>query len=367
MSARADLLPFASILMRYHRDAEYLFQDFSRLLQILFQMAPSLALALREISVKLANHPIHAILGLLFAVGTFVLPGAPFAEAASSSQVLSISPLQPSNLGSPTGQPERSPRRRSYGPMDVPAMPQDPRDAALPAREPLLREGRVPYSFYFSRIAYSGVPKFGYASWTVDFPKADRQLMLGVRRLIETLDLYPFENALLLDSEELRDFPFLYAVEVGHMVLSAEEKNGLRDYLLTGGFLMVDDFWGDKEWAEFEREISEVLPGYQVEKLPMDHAIFHTFYDIERVVQVPNLRLARNVRLGLSKQTWEFEGFVAEVHGIFDEHRRLMVAINWNGDLGDAWEWAESSEYPLEFSRYAYEIAVNTIVYAMTH
>lgn len=246
-------------------------------------------------------------------------------------------------------------------------MPQDPDDAPLARREPLLRDGNVPYDFYFSRIAYSGTALWGYASWSVDFPKADRQFLLGVRRLIETLDLYPFENAMLLDSEKLRDFPFLYAVEVGHMLLTPSERDGLRNYLLSGGFLMVDDFWGSLEWAHFVRQMSEVLPGFTIEPVPMDHPLFHTFYDINRVVQVPNLGLARDFRRGISTKTWEQDGYTAEVLGIFDENRRLMVAINWNCDLGDAWEWAESFEYPLEFSTYAYQIGVNTIVYAMTH
>ncbi len=246
-------------------------------------------------------------------------------------------------------------------------MPQDPGDAPLAGREPLVKESGAAYNFYFARAAYSGTSLWGYASWSVDFPKADRQFLLGVRRLVETLDLYPFENAMLLDSERLREFPFLYAVEVGHMVLSPAEREGLRNYLLSGGFLMVDDFWGSEQWRQFELQMKQVLPGYAIEPLPLDHPLFHTFYEIPRVIQVPNLALARDFREGRSTQTWEEDGYVAEVLGIFDQNRRLMVAINWNCDLGDAWEWAESYEYPLEFSTYAYQIGVNTIVYAMTH
>lgn len=283
-------------------------------------------------------------------------------------------PTQPNESGSvavPLQPPSRPAPRHAwsqrYGPLELPQMPQDPNDAPLMAREPVVKSGDVPYSFYFSRIAYSGTSLWGYASWSVDFPKADRQFLLGVERLVETLDLYPFENAVLLDSEALRDFPFLYAVEVGHMQLSEAEQEGLRNYLLSGGFLMVDDFWGTDEWEHFEWQMSQVLPGYAIETLPMDHPIFHTFYDIPRVRQVPNLGLARQVAAGISDVTWEKDGYEAEVLGIFDENRRLMVAVNWNCDLGDAWEWAESSEYPLDLSTYAYQIGVNTIVYALTH
>ena len=146
------------------------------------------------------------------------------------------------------------------------------------------------------------------------------------------------------------------------MYMTEAEVKGLRDYLLAGGFLMIDDFWGSWEWANFETEIRRVLPEYQIVEVPLDHPIFNTVYNIKEIVQVPNIGNAQPGR-----RTWEQDGVVPHVRGIFDEDGRLMVIINWNTDIGDAWEWAESPYYPLRYSTYAIEITVNIIVYAMSH
>ena len=132
--------------------------------------------------------------------------------------------------------------------------------------------------------------------------------------------------------------------------------------MLAGGFLVIDDFWGSWEWQNFESEILRVLPGHAIEERDVDHPLFSSFYDIDEIRQVPGF--GRGTRGG---PTWERDGRVPHVRGIFDEHRRLMVVINFNTDLGDAWEWAENPYYPLMYSTYAYEMGVNMIVYAMSH
>jgi hypothetical protein len=146
------------------------------------------------------------------------------------------------------------------------------------------------------------------------------------------------------------------------MNLTIEEIHGLRDYLNAGGFLIVDDFWGSYEWAQFEYNISQVLPGRPIVDLPLDHPLFSAYYDIDEIKQVP--ARGRGIR---GRPTWEADGITPYVRGIFDDDGRLMVVINWNTDLGDAWEWAEDPMYPLEYSTYAYEMGANMIVYAMSH
>ena len=145
------------------------------------------------------------------------------------------------------------------------------------------------------------------------------------------------------------------------MYMTEPEVNGLRDYLLAGGFLMIDDFWGSAEWANFEAEIKRALPEYPIIEIPLDHPLFRTFYVIDEILQVPNIGRAQG------GPTWQRDGITPRVRGIFDEQGRLMVMINWNTDIGDAWEWAESPYYPLRYSTYAIEITVNAIVYAMSH
>jgi len=219
------------------------------------------------------------------------------------------------------------------------------------------------HSFYFTRAVYSGWGGgFGWGSWAVDYPTADRWIVSVLRRLTG-VDAFPLENPVRLDDPELRRFPFLYALEVGRMSLRDEEVQGLRNYLLAGGFLVIDDFWGASEWYNFEREMRRVLPEYEIVEIPLDHPIFSTFYQIEKIIQVPNV--GQGIRGGPTHENGE-SGRVPHVRGIFDDDGRLMVIINWNTDLGDAWEWAEDPAYPLQYSTYAYQMAANFIVYAMT-
>ena len=222
----------------------------------------------------------------------------------------------------------------------------------------------VPREFYFSRVAYNGYG--GYFrrgnSWATDYPRADQIFLSFIDRLLPNLDAYEREFVVPLDDPDVRRYPFLYALEVGGMSLCAEEVEGLRNYLLAGGFLVIDDFWDVRAWANFEYEIQQVLPGCEIVDLTLDHPIFTTFYEIDEILQVPNV--GNGTRGG---PTYERDGFVPMVKGIHDEKGRLMVIINWNTDLGDAWEWADNPYYPLKYSTYAYEMGVNFIVYAMSH
>lgn len=217
------------------------------------------------------------------------------------------------------------------------------------------------HSFYFTRGAYSsGGWGRGRSSWATDFPKADRQFLVVLRRLI-AIDAWPCENAVALDDPALRKFPFLYMLEVGRMNLSPSEVEGLRGYIDAGGFVMIDDFWGSRQWANFEYEMRRVLPEYPIVELPLDHEVFHMVYNIHDVLQVPSIGNARAGRY------WEQDGTVPFARGIFNEDGRLIVGIMWNSDLGDAWEWAEQPDYPVDRSTFAFQMGVNFIAYAMSH
>ena len=220
------------------------------------------------------------------------------------------------------------------------------------------------HEFYFTRAAYSSYGRGGFGgrgrSWAIDYPKADIQFLTVLKRLTN-LDAYDDENAVLLTDPRIRNFPFLYALEVGYMSMSQPEVEGLRDYLLAGGFLVIDDFWGSQEWAQFEFQMKLVFPERPIIDLELDHAVFNTFYEIDEILQVPAYRRY------YGGQTWERDGYVPFVKGIEDDEGRLMVIINWNTDLGDAWEWAEQPDYPVPYSTFAFQMGVNMIVYAMTH
>ena len=217
------------------------------------------------------------------------------------------------------------------------------------------------YPFYWTRAIYSGYGRRGWGggrSWSVDFPKGDRQFLIVLKRLVR-LNAYDWENAVRLDDPNLRKFPVLYAVEVGGMDLTDPEVEGLRGYLDAGGFLIVDDFWGPREWAAFEWNMRRVYPERQIVDVGLDHPIYSAYYDIEEVLQVP--------AIGNTYSPAECWGCYPQVKGMYDDKGRLSVIINFNTDLGDAWEWAESPRYPLRYSTYAYEMGANMIVYAMSH
>ena len=248
-------------------------------------------------------------------------------------------------------------RTAAPAPAPAPATP-------IPFRPATMKLQRPPpewHEFYFTRAAYSSGWGWGRrgSSWAIDYPKADRQFLTVLKRLTN-LDAYDDENAVLLTDPSIRRYPFLYALEVGYMSMSPDEILGLREYLMAGGFLVIDDFWGTREWAQFEYQMGLVFPNRPIIELDLEHPVFSTFYDIDEILQVPAYG-----RWG--GRTSERDGFVPHVRGIEDDEGRLMVLINWNTDLGDAWEWAEQPDYPLHFSTFAFQMGVNMIIYGMSH
>jgi len=213
--------------------------------------------------------------------------------------------------------------------------------------------------FTFARLIYRGGNWRG-STWDTDYPKADLQFLYAVRKLTDLAFVRSTSQAVSLLDERVFEYPFLYAVEVGHMNLTDEETLRLREYLLRGGFLVVDDFHGEYEWQVFFSQIKRVLPEYPVAEIPITDPVFHCFFDIDRLFQVPGLQYLYTGR------TWEKGGRRARYLGIRSETGRLMVVINHNVDLGDAWEWAEMDEYPRDYVQLAFQLGVNYIIYSMT-
>jgi hypothetical protein len=217
--------------------------------------------------------------------------------------------------------------------------------------------------FSRARLIYRSVPygwrRYNY-SWTIDYPRSDRHLLAGIRRLTR-IHTRSVEQSVDLSDDEVYNWPFLYAVEVGHWDLTDEDCKKLRDYLLRGGFLMVDDFHGTREWEVFMASMSRVFPDRSVVDLENKDAIFHVLYDLDDRFQVPGAQWFQTGR------TYEQDGYEARWRGIYDDKGRIMVAICHNMDLGDAWEWSDDPAYPEKWASLAYRIAVNYTIYAMTH
>ena len=197
--------------------------------------------------------------------------------------------------------------------------------------------------------------------WTVDYPRSDRHLLEGIRRLTR-IDSRSVEQVVDLDGDDdIYNWPMLYAVEVGHWNLSEDQAAQLRNYLLRGGFLMVDDFHGTLEWNNFAAGMAKVFPEREIVDLDNKDPIFHVIYDLDDRYQVPGLQYL------YTHSMFEYDGFQAKWRGVYDDKGRLMVAICHNMDLGDAWEHSDNPVYPEKFAALAYRIAVNYVVYDLTH
>ena len=235
--------------------------------------------------------------------------------------------------------------------------------AAIVAAAPLLAQGfggrrrvfvepNVPYDgrFTFVRLRYQEVRSAG---WSYDYPAMERHFMKALKEITSINPRVDGSNIHNLDDPELYKFPIAYLSEPGYWVMNDAEAKGLREYLLKGGFLIVDDFMG-REWLNFEEQMQRVLPGAQIVPMDVSHPVFDSFFHLESLAMTyPNR-----------------PSIQAEFHGIFEDNdpeKRLMVVINYNNDIGDYMEWSSDDLYPVNLTNDAYKFAVNYVTYGLTH
>ncbi len=214
----------------------------------------------------------------------------------------------------------------------------------------------------FARLIYPSWGRRWYSarSWMVDYPKADRQFAQGVRRLTR-IHACSAERVINIDTDEIFYWPWVYVVEAGHWQLNDTQAKRLREYMLRGGFLFIDDFHGSAEWRIFQEGVRKIFPDRPIVDIPNDDEVFHVLYDLDERFQVPGLQYL------YSGRTWERDGVEPKWRGVYDEKGRLVMAVHHNMDLGDAWEWADDPRYPEHYASLAYRTAINSIIYAMTH
>lgn len=228
--------------------------------------------------------------------------------------------------------------------------------------------------FTFVRIEYDSYRSrgrgWGGGRWTTDWPDADLNFSFRLQQLT-SLRVNPNPINLRLTDPRLTDYPFIYIVEPGLMTLSDDEVAALRRYLLNGGFLMVDDFWGDSQWENLAREMKRVFPDREPKDVPLEHEIFHIVYNLKERPQIPSIEAARRGREdGITWEPWH-DGNTKDVHyrALYDDKGRMMAFICHNTDNGDGWEReGDDPWYFKEFSeKKAYPLGINIVVYAMTH
>ena len=228
--------------------------------------------------------------------------------------------------------------------------------------------------FIFCRVMYERVRReWGGQGWHTDYPDADRNFMQRLSELTRAAVARdghgePDFRVVRLAEHDIYSCPFLFMTDVGTAGLSAEEAARLSDYLLKGGFLYVDDFWGSYAWNHWERTIAQVLPPgeYPILDVPLDHPMLHTLYSVTHIPQIPSIQHWR--RSGGETSERGSDSAVPHLRAIADAQGRLLVVITHNTDIADGWE-RESEEYEFfhRFSPDAYALAINIVLYAMTH
>ena len=211
-------------------------------------------------------------------------------------------------------------------------------------------------NFTFVRLQYScSTQSRCRSAWLTDYPDADQAFSNQVQALT-SLSVNPEGLTLQLADPALNQYPFVYIVEAGQMSLSDDEALTLRNYLLGGGFLMVDDFWGEYEWGIFAEALRKVFPDRSPVELAVDHEIFQSFYYLSEARQLPGRGGVRN------------DGSEPRLMGISDDDGRLMAIICHNYDFGDAWEHIDDPWYPKEYSMgFAVPMGINIVTYALSH
>gem|GEM_PF-54286 len=237
--------------------------------------------------------------------------------------------------------------------------------------------------FTFSRLIFNDNQiaienlgdRIGYPHWQADCSESEPHFIAAMKRLTR-VDTNSESQSIALTNPNIFDYPMIYVVEAGFASFTQNEADNLREYLLRGGFLLVDDFHGSYQWTQFENWMGQVFPDREVVDIPPTHEIFNVHFAIDEFIQIPGLR-ALCLNPG---ETWELPIMKTSAvnesnasrqepkwRGVLDDDGRVMAIINWNMDLGDAWEHADMEEYSALYTATAYRLGVNYVIYSMTH
>jgi len=224
------------------------------------------------------------------------------------------------------------------------------------------RGGPPEAEFHMARLAYFAVGCAGSRGWcnpwwAIDYPEAEAHFLPAVTRMTR-IEVAPDSRHVTLEDDNVFDYPWLFLQQPGRgdWLPQGEQLERMREYLERGGFLVVDDFHGEYEWAAVREAIATLLPGRPIVDIPDDDQLHHILFDLDKRTQIPGERHL-------------YSGMEGPPHwrGVYDDKGRLMVALNHNSDMGDAWEHADDAHYPAPMTATAYRFGVNYVIYAMTH
>jgi hypothetical protein len=220
----------------------------------------------------------------------------------------------------------------------------------VPRKESKFTLGRIfyesPMTFFFRGPVGAG----NGPPWSHDWPRSEEHFM-KILAEVTKLDVNPSGHIISFQNDDCFKYPIAYLCEVGYIRLSGEEAHRMAEYLLRGGFLIVDDFRGEREMENFRRQMRLVFPDRTLEVLPRTHPIWKCFYDISNLsIEPPYAQFYTPQYLGMS-----------------DDNGRLMMVVDYNNDISDYWEWSDNPMMPIDESNEAYKYGVNYVLYALTH
>ena len=232
---------------------------------------------------------------------------------------------------------------------------------------PLPSDYQVPADFVLGRLMFDsgrGGGGRGGGSWTVDYPRGDRFLAQALRRLTR-IDVRSVEQPVSPDDgDDIYNWPYLHVGMPSNWNLTGQQAAKIREYLLRGGFLLCDSFFGTREWEGFEIGMNKIFPNREIIDIPEGDPVFGIVYEIRDKYQVANYRSM--LRSG-GAVTYRADGKEPKWRGIRDDKGRLVVVMTFNNDLGDSWQLADSVAYPEKYSALGLRLAVNFISYTLSH
>ncbi len=211
--------------------------------------------------------------------------------------------------------------------------------------------------FHYARIKFNTLPYMGNSfqldvpPWAHDYPRSDRNFAKILAEVTQIPCDSEGHQIVSLEDDEIFKYPWTYMCEVGYLDLTPKEAATLRAYLDRGGFVVVDDFRGEREWNNFTTEMRKVYPNRAFQELQVNHPVFQCFYNIKTLDMVPPY--ARYLK--------------PKFYGMSDEKGRLQMVVNFNNDISEYWEWSDEGWMPIELSNEAYKFGINYVIYALTH
>ena len=220
----------------------------------------------------------------------------------------------------------------------------------VPRKESRFTFGRIYYDAPLTRMFSGPIGAGNGPPWSHDWPRSEEHFM-KIMAEVTKLDVNPGGHIISFQNDDCFKYPIAYLCEVGYMNLSDQEVHRMTEYLLRGGFLIVDDFRGEREFYNFQREMKRVFPNRSLEELPRTHPIWTCFYDISKLmIEPPYARF-----------------LTPQYYGMSDDNGRLMMVVDYNNDISEYWEWSDDPLRPIDESNEAYKYGVNYVIYALTH